>query len=56
MEGAMKVINEKLWDLINSIAPANGFITGIFPDEDAEILYENGYRSTDGEKSKMNFL
>ena len=51
----MKVINEILWDLINSIAPANGFITGIFPDEDAEILYENGYRSTDGEKIKNEF-
>lgn len=55
MEGAMKVINEKLWDLINSIAPVNSFITGIFPDKAAEILYENGYRSTDGEKIKNEF-
>ena len=37
------------------IAPADGFITGIFPDKDAEILYENGYRSTDGEKIKNEF-
>lgn len=51
----MKVINEKLWDLINSIAPVNSFITGSFPDKAAEILYENGYRSTDGEKIKNEF-
>lgn len=29
--------------------------TGIFPDKAAEILYENGYRSTDGEKIKNEF-
>ena len=51
----MKVINEKLRDLINSIAPEKRFITGIFPDKAAEILYENGYRSTDGEKIKNEF-
>lgn len=38
-----------------TIASTNGFITGIFPDKDAEILYENGFRSTDGEKIKNEF-